>query len=200
MMQTLIANHPDVTVAATDHVIASLMSAGRSVYGWDLVVTKIADKLVFDKRDGGSLDFLTVNETANEPPSNESPESANAPLNLGREASCINQNFSQQVLDHKEEAEGMPNPNPFEDEEDEESSVASGALRYRKLVLPGNPNAESETAQKDVTVLLRAEVDCKMPRDASANAPERYASVKALNEFDPKINLSWKTHLDSQRG
>ena len=38
-------------------MIASLMAAGRSVYGWDLVITKIEDKLVFDKRDGYNLTY-----------------------------------------------------------------------------------------------------------------------------------------------
>ena len=105
-------------------------------------------------------------------------------------------NFSQQVLDYTVEADRMPNPNPFDVEEDEEEgglTAASGAYRYRKLVLPGNPNANDETHKKNVTVLLRAEVDCKMPGG-------EYSSVKALNEYDTKVGLSWRTHLDSQRG
>ena len=34
----------------------------RSVYSWDLVITKLSNKLVIDKRDGSQIDFLSVNE------------------------------------------------------------------------------------------------------------------------------------------
>jgi len=42
-------------------------------------------------------------------------------------------------------------------------------------------------------------VDCKMP-GGDAESTARYASIKALNEYDTKVGLSWRTHLDSQRG
>ena len=40
------------------------MCAKSSVYSWDVVFTRQGDKLFIDKRDGGPLDLLTVNETA----------------------------------------------------------------------------------------------------------------------------------------
>ena len=42
------------------------------------------------------LDYLTVNETAKEPPQDE--EGKNSPGSLAIEATYINQNFSQQML------------------------------------------------------------------------------------------------------
>jgi hypothetical protein len=42
------------------------------------------------------LDYLTVNETAKEPPQDE--EGKNSPSSLAIEATYINQNFSQQML------------------------------------------------------------------------------------------------------
>ena len=58
-----------VTLIATDTVLAALIAASRSVYSWDIVVTKVKDangndKVIIDKRDRSNLDFFTVNETA----------------------------------------------------------------------------------------------------------------------------------------
>eukprot|EP00928_Gymnodinium_smaydae_P079856 TRINITY_DN6368_c0_g1_i2.p2 TRINITY_DN6368_c0_g1~~TRINITY_DN6368_c0_g1_i2.p2 ORF type:complete len:609 (+),score=191.71 TRINITY_DN6368_c0_g1_i2:205-1827(+) len=189
----LLQTDPDVSVIATDQVLACLIAATRSVYSWDIVVTKIQNKLIFDKRDGSQIDFLTVNETARDPPNNDSPESMNSPLKLGQEASCINQNFSQMVLDYTVPAEEMECENPFEEED--EGAAASGAYRYRRIVLPGNPKDEVEFNQRPVTLVVRTEVNCKMPGEESS-----LVSVKALNEYDPKLNYSWRTALESQRG
>merc|ERR1719174_3188918 len=50
----------DVTVIATDHILAALSAASRSQYSWDLIVTKAEGKIIIDKRDGAPLDFVTV--------------------------------------------------------------------------------------------------------------------------------------------
>lgn len=50
----------------TDSIITTIMCAAKSVYSWDVVVTRVGDKLFFDKREGSTLDLLTVNETAPE--------------------------------------------------------------------------------------------------------------------------------------
>ena len=94
------------------------------------------------------LDYLTVNETAKEPPQDE--EGKNSPSSLAIEATYINQNFSQQMLVVKDVLssthylsractctlyiiqEGMrqyslPQSNPFAGEE--QGEVASVAYR-----------------------------------------------------------------------
>lgn len=84
-------------VFATDLILATMMCSTRSVYSWDIVATRIGDKLFFDKRDRSDFDYLTVSETANDPPQDEG-NSLNSPKNLAMEATFINRNFSQQVL------------------------------------------------------------------------------------------------------
>jgi translation initiation factor 3 subunit D len=42
-------------VFATDTILSFLMTATRSVYSWDVVVTRVGTKLFFDKRDGSSI-------------------------------------------------------------------------------------------------------------------------------------------------
>jgi len=193
VLPDLLQQDETVTVIATDHVLACLVAAARSVYSWDIVVSKVQNKLIFDKRDGSQIDFLTVNETAQDPPNADDKDSVNGPIRLGQEASCINQNFSQMVLDSNEAVEKMEHPNPFEDEENQ-GCVACGAYRYRKITLPGNPKAGTDFEQNPVKLVVRTEVNCKLPGTTDL------ASVKAINEYDPKPNYSWKAHLDSQRG
>lgn len=83
-------------VFITDSLLTTLMCAPRSVYSWDIVVTRAGDKLFFDKRDGSNLDLLTVAETAPDPLP-EDKDSINGVQQLSLEATAINQNFSQQV-------------------------------------------------------------------------------------------------------
>jgi len=78
------------TVFATDGIVSHLMACTRSIAPWDLVITKSGTKIYFDKRDGSQFDIVTVNETALEPPVDDG--------SLAREATFINQMFSQQVL------------------------------------------------------------------------------------------------------
>jgi translation initiation factor 3 subunit D len=96
------------------------------------------------------------------------------------------------VLDMGADAAEMDHPNPFE--EDGEGQAASGAYRYQKITLPGNPKDEVEFNQKPVSIIVRTEVNCKMP-DTDA-----YVSVKALSEYDPKPADAWASHLETQRG
>lgn len=190
-LQEALQTDESVSVIATDQVLAVLIAAARSSYSWDLVVTKINNKILIDKRYGSQVDFLTVNETASEPPSSEDPTNINGPIKLGQEASCINQNFSQMVIDSREATAKTFEPHPFVDEEDQ---AASGAYRYRKIVLPGNNKDENKFNQGPVTILARTEINASLPED-----PNKYVSVKALNEFESSTT-PWKKHLETQRG
>jgi translation initiation factor 3 subunit D len=189
LMQQEAANYD---VAVTDLVLATIMAAARSLYSWDIVVTKIDDKLLLDKRDRSHIDILTVNETAPDPPQNDDKDSINAPAKLGDEASAINQYFSQQVLNMKGSAVDMEQPNPFEDE----GRTACGAYRYQKFTLPGNERSPNEHEQRPINILCRCDVDCLIPDQET----KVYGSIKAMNEYNPKGNTGWRNCLESQRG
>ena len=92
-----LASEDKATVFMTDVLLTSLMCAPRSVYSWDIVVTRAGDKLFFDKRDGSNLDYLTVAETAPESVLEEK-DNINGVQQLSQEATAVNQAFSQQVL------------------------------------------------------------------------------------------------------
>ncbi|CAI5469319.1 unnamed protein product [Closterium sp. Yama58-4] len=167
-------------VFATDAILSTLMCAPRSVYSWDVVVHKSGGKLFFDQRDS-SFDLLTVNETATgiEP----APEdSINGIASLSQEATFINQNFSQQIV-NKGAKRQFAEANPFAAEGEE---VASVAYRYRKWMLDG-----------DMPLVVRCELDAVV----DMRGQEMLATVNALNEFDPKVTgVDWRAKIDNQRG
>jgi len=107
-----------IQVVATDSILAVLMAAGRSVYSWDILVKKIGDKIILDKRDHSPMiDFLSVNETAVDNPNpivnnNQNQtitpaqmsaalqaEEINTVPKLAREAARVNQNYAQALLE-----------------------------------------------------------------------------------------------------
>lgn len=170
-------------VFATDAILAFLMTAPRSVYSWDLIVTRVGERLFFDKRDNSQFDYLTVNETATDHSVDENKESLNSAQSLSQEATFINQSFSQQVLRKGEKYE-LENSNPFQTSGEDPASVG---YRYRKWRI-GN----------DITLVARCEFDGVR---VTEKGQEEFLTVKALNEYDPKLSgMDWRMKLDSQRG
>jgi translation initiation factor 3 subunit D len=158
-------------VFATDSILAHLMTCTRSVQPWDLVVTRVGSQLFLDKRDGSQFDILTVNETALEPPQDDG--------SLNREATFINQMFSQQVLIKKEPKVVFPNPHPFQT--DPKEAVAAVAYKYRKW-----------TIAEGLNLVARCEIDGCTDKDS-------FLTIKTLNEFDLKTG-DWRKTIDSQKG
>ncbi|KAK9809722.1 hypothetical protein WJX73_010444 [Symbiochloris irregularis] len=177
-----LAGEDAATVFITDSLLATLMCSPRSVYSWDIVVTRAGDKLFFDKREGSNLDLLSVAETAPDPPQ-EDKDAINGVQQLCVEATAINQNFSQQVLVNGERKD-CPEANPFKGEENEE--LASVAYKYRKFQI-----------KEGVELVVRCEIDGVM----SYKGEEQLLSIKALNEFDSKTTgVDWRQKLETQRG
>jgi len=184
-------------VYVTDAILSHLMTCTRSVYPWDLVIDKLPGGILFiDKRDNvqGGLDFLTVWETAHNPPS-PSDEGVNNPERLGLEATVVNQNFSQQILKNPKVSGGrkeMDLPNPFYDEDDIEEGMepASVAFRYRRFDLDSSTSLFCRTELHGVT------------------KKTQYMTAFALNEYTPPTNNvpanaqqpAWRDRIDNQRG
>lgn len=94
----------------TDTILTAIMCAARSVYSWDVVITKVGDKLFFDKRDSSPLCYLTTNETAPDQvvlfflkaqqdvfQVPEDKDNVNGTHQLSLEATSVNHSFAQQV-------------------------------------------------------------------------------------------------------
>lgn len=178
-----LADAGSAQVFTTDTILAALMCATRSVYSWDIVVTRSGDKLFLDKREGSTLDMYTVNETAPEAIP-EDRDNINAIHQLSVEATNITQNFSQQVLDDQAGIHSFGEPNPYSDGPGAGNLAAVG-YRYRKWNLSNG-----------CQLVVRCHVDAVM----DLKGEKQLCSLKALNEFDPKISMNWRKRLDTQRG
>ncbi|KAL8160922.1 hypothetical protein V2J09_012411 [Rumex salicifolius] len=177
-----LANEDKATVFATDAILSTLMCASRSVYGWDIVVQRVGNKLFFDKRDGSQLDLLAVHETSQEPLP-EAKDDINSAYSLSVEAAYINQNFTQQVLAKDGKKVAFEEPNPFASEGEE---VASVAYRYRRWKL-----------DDDMYLVAR----CELQSMLDLNNQRQFLTLNALNEFDPKYSgVDWRQKLETQRG
>lgn len=141
----------------------------------------------FDKRSDSELDYLTVHETAHNPPEESDPEKINSRQNLSVEATTIMQNFSQQVL-LEGKRKDMDVPNPFFDEEEANGAQpATVAYRYRRWNLSGGLRLVARTELHGITV--------KGGKDVMM-------TCFALNEWDHKAagTADWRQKLDGQRG
>jgi len=175
-------------VFATDAILAQLMAAPRSVFSWDIVIQKVNGMIFLDKREGSTFDFLTVSETAREPPASEDVDAVNHPQKLSLEATVINQNFSQQVLKDDDEARKSYEPNPFfEEEEGRSDKPAAVAYRYRKFML-GN---------------IRLIVRCELHAWLRKHDDDLFVTSYALNEWEFKQGsdaTNWRQKIDLQKG
>jgi translation initiation factor 3 subunit D len=158
-------------IFATDSILSHLMVCTRSIQPWDLMITRIGSKLYFDKRDQSQFDYLTVNETALEPPLDDG--------SLSNEATFINQNFGQQILNKNGEKLEFEEPNPFQ--MDPGQNVAAIGYKYRKWNLTD-----------DLDLVARCEID-------GYTENKNFLTIKALNEFDLKTS-DWRKTIDSQKG
>ncbi|KAJ2819166.1 hypothetical protein IWW50_005556, partial [Coemansia erecta] len=203
-----LAKAGDVRVFATDAVLATLMAATVSTSAWDVVVNRVGDSLYLDKREGGPVDFPSVNENAATQPADASDKDASinmAPM-LALEARDVNRNYIRQVTG-KDRVEYAPNP--FNS-----TGSASGddsAYRYRVLDFSArrlanesdsDSEAEDEVIGDQCLVAVRTEVSGLLPAGANAH---KQLFIRALTQHDIAAvgagdALDWRQKLDSQRG
>lgn len=199
-----LAERDEATVFATSDILSMLMCATRSVYSWDIVIVRHGNKIYFDKREGASIDLVTVNENAADAPlevsetSGKQQDSINTPSALALEATFINHNFAlQTVIENDKEKVEFNHPNPFYNAQEETEPLASKGYKYRRFDL------SLEKDEEPLHLVVRTEVDAVTKN--AVNGETQQLVVKALNEFDHKAQgaggaLDWRTKLASQRG
>jgi translation initiation factor 3 subunit D len=171
-------------VFTTDSVISQLMCAARSVYSWDIVATKKNGQIFLDKREGSQIDRLTVDENAQDAPSDAVDSNINNATKLSLEAMFVNQNLLANVV-ADDQVIPLEHSNPFHTSNE---PLLSKGYKYKKW--------EFKTGEEDETplsIVIRTEFDTK---DVTSN---QLLSVKALNEYQNN-GIDWKTKLSSQRG
>ncbi|KAF4980956.1 hypothetical protein FZEAL_3151 [Fusarium zealandicum] len=195
-----LADKDEATIFATDSILSMLMCSPRSVYPWDIVISRQGNKVFLDKRDNAALDMVTVNENAADAPldaADGSKDTINQPNALAEEATYINHNFANQVVTESESSKvTMPHGNPFYNSSEDTDPPASKAYKYRRFDLSTN-------AEEPVHLIVRTEVDA-VQRNA-LSGEDQHVSIHALNEFDSKAQgsggaLDWRSKLVTQRG
>lgn len=195
-----LADKGEARIFATDTILSMLMCSTRSIYPWDIVITRQGNKIFLDKRDNASLDMVTVNENAIDPPLDAADggrEVINQPPALAEEATYINHNFVNQVVTESETAKvDMTNANPFYNASEDSDPPASRAYKYRRFDLSTND-------EEPVYLVVRTEVDAVQKN--AINGEDQYMTIRALNEFDSRAPgsggaLDWRAKLVSQRG
>ncbi|KAF1986101.1 eukaryotic translation initiation factor 3 subunit D [Aulographum hederae CBS 113979] len=196
-----LADKDEATIFATDNILSMLMCATRSVYSWDLVITRQGSKVFIDKREGSSLDMVTVNENAADAPlelSEGHKDSMNSPSALMLEATHINNIFPVQVVvESKSGKLEMPKEHPFYDPKVETDPAASKAYKYRRFDL------SLERDEEPLHLVVRTELDAVAKNNVSGE--DQFLVIKALNEFDNKAQgsgnaLDWRSKLATSRG
>lgn len=195
-----LAEKDEATIFATDTILSMLMCAPRSVYPWDIVIVRQGNKLFLDKRDNATLDMVTVNENAADAPldaADGGKEGINQPPALAEEATYINHNFANQVVNESETSKvDMSHANPFYNSSEDADPPASKAYKYRKFDLSTNE-------EEPVYLVVRTEVDAV--HKGAAGGEDQLVTIRALNEFDSKAQgsggaLDWRSKLVTQRG
>jgi translation initiation factor 3 subunit D len=188
------------TIFTTDSILSLLMASPRSVYPWDLVLTKHNGKIWIDRRDESNLDMVTVNENATDAPldaSEGNKDTINSPPALMMEATHINNIFPLQVVTESDSnKKTMEHEHPFYNAEDEADPPASKSYRYRRFDLSLAQDEEP------LHLIVRTELDAVLK---STSGEDQFITIKALNEFDSKAPgsggaLDWRSKLATQRG
>uniref|UniRef100_A0A0N4ZRC7 Eukaryotic translation initiation factor 3 subunit p66 n=1 Tax=Parastrongyloides trichosuri TaxID=131310 RepID=A0A0N4ZRC7_PARTI len=183
-------------IFATDIILATLMSATRSVYSWDIIIHKVGNVVVFDKREnvdslGNPVDQYTVNETHPDPPAFEGI-GENTANELATEALHVNLNFRRQVLKRNAESYKFENENiPIDDDYD--ASLFECAFKYRKW------NLGTSKQGVPLNLVCRTEINGA----STGNSGEtQLLTIKAFNEWDSTVrgHLDWRKSLETQRG
>lgn len=181
IMQEL-AKDPANRIFITDTILSQIMCTTKSVAPWDIVITKKGEQLFFDKREGGPLDFITVDENAADPPADSTDkDNINSSANLGFEATLINQNFASNAITEDPKSKVSYKANPFSNND---SNVLCHAYKYKKFNLSDDPEGAP------LNLILRTEVDALGPDGTTLN-------LRVLNEYG---SSEWKNKFNTGRG
>ncbi|XP_049851626.1 eukaryotic translation initiation factor 3 subunit D-like [Schistocerca gregaria] len=177
------AEQREGNVFMIDTILSMLMTMHRSLYSWDLIITKKDGQLWLDKS-SSRFDSISVNENASDLPDTSELEALNAPAKLSQEAMFVQNNFSQQVLiDQK--LHKFQYTSPYSSEA---NTTHIAPVGYRYLRMPISP---------ELALVVRAEFDAVMPSHSGGLST---LLVRTLNEYDVKITGDWRKKLENQPG
>ncbi|KAJ2847588.1 hypothetical protein GGI22_005934 [Coemansia erecta] len=187
------------------------MASTVSFSAWDIVINRVGDKLFLDKRDGGPLDFPSVNENAIEPPpeAGDKAGSINSATMLAAESRDIVRKYIKQIT--SKATIDLEHANPFNEdsnESDADKSVDDNAYRYRVFDLTARSEgsddegeASADASAERCFMAVRTEID---GFTMSGNQRQKQLFIRALTQHDINATgagdaLDWRSKLDTQR-
>ncbi|OUM68706.1 hypothetical protein PIROE2DRAFT_53147 [Piromyces sp. E2] len=186
VIQSIAKSTTGRAVFATDSIISTLMCAPRSVYPWDIVITKCGDQIFFDKRDDSqAFDYYTVNENVSDN-SIDQNDIINSPSQLSEETTRNCKYFAEQAV-NKDTKYQFKEAYPFNDE-DSTDEIGSVAFRYRRW----NLNSANE---EPISLIVRTTLDAAIQQKNET----LFINIRTVDEFDLYRNTSWRKSLDSQK-
>ncbi|MCQ2816708.1 MAG: eukaryotic translation initiation factor 3 subunit D [archaeon] len=200
-------NQEEANIFITDRIMSVIMTSVYFSHPWHIKISKVGDKIFFDKDDKSFIDYVSVNESDNVPAQDEDDKSINSYKNLCIEATYINEYIKEQLIYTKdnikenekneeaenEEEEGEEDeekekekedydPNPFVEEGVDENQVENVIYRYRQFTVG------------DMVVLVRCQVHSY---EINGAGKKEYVNIYALNEYDKSTYLTKDSNLFS---
>ena len=184
-------------VVTNESILSTLLTAPRSIFSWDVKVTRAGQVLFLDWRGDDDLaDAYTVDETSTCPPvdSGEAPlRDINSASSLSKEATKLCRDLTQMLVNPKQRAkltrEVPRHKNVFDATVEEgEDPVASTTYLYRQWTL-------RRASAPDIVVICRCQVDAVLK--SAPNKPGELLRVFTLNEHSGN---EWKNKMQTGRG
>lgn len=195
----------------TDRILSVIMTSVYFSHPWHLKISKVGDKIFFDKTDKSFIDYTSVNESDNVPVNEEDEKNPNSYKKLCIEATYINEYIKEQLIYSKEKKEQNQKqqeekndneeeeneddqeqkeeseeeeylPNPFAEEGTDESKIENVLYRYRRYTIG------------DMVILVRCQVHSY---EVDRNGKKEFVNIYALNEYDRYSYLTKESNLGS---
>jgi translation initiation factor 3 subunit D len=184
ILMDLMNGNDERIVVATESVLSMLMTCTKSIYPWDIMVTKKGNSIRLDKRNGGVVDYISVNENASETPLEG--DGMNCRQALSVEATKL-QKEVRDVIKSSDEIVFQPMPEGF----------SEGVIKYRKFWM----DTFSLVVRGSCHFALQGKGGTLEDVEYST-IPESETSLVncyALNEYE-KVGIEYRRGLDHQRG
>lgn len=195
----VIRENKDLSVFASDAVVATLMTVQSSVYPWDISVEKREGKIILDCDESRVLTYTTISENATTAP-DEKDNGINGAKKLSWEATMSNHYFGQQAL--LSDANCVLGPEP-------KFKLPANKTRPRKGYI-----YKAWDMGGGVKLCVRCQVDSYVKEEKPAEAEEEekgkkeasekkeisLVNLRAANEFyETKRQMNWKQALENNR-
>jgi len=210
-LDKILTGDSNADIYITDKILSVIMTCIYTAHPWHLKITKMGQKIFFEKMDNSEIDLVTVNESDNTSTIYDD-SNINSYRNLNIEATLINEFFKEQILNIDEEKK-LPDtqPNPLKEEDDEDDKVEHLGYVYKVWNLDGlnvfvrsqvhayAPVENEEKTEESEDKSDSDEEDEDKDKDSDVKKEEKknyeFINIFAMNEYDKNYYLTKESNL-----